>query len=251
MREIPPVTADHLDRVRRANRRRPVSVVEAFDLTPNMRRLVLDELEPDTDASARPAGWIKLHLADPGDGRRSHGRAYTVRERVGGRIVIDVARHGGLCAGWARRARTGDRAEISGVRDGFRLDWPPAGEVLLGADETGLPAVAGILATLPTTTRGTAWLEVPEEADVQPLKAPPGVAVHFLPRGAAPPGYLLALALAMAPLSPAMTVWVAAERTAALDLRAHFEAHLPLTQVRTAGYWRTAGGAAAEEARPS
>ena len=58
MREIPPATADHLDRVRRANRRRPVSVVEAFDLTPNVRRLVLDELEPDADASVRPAGWI-------------------------------------------------------------------------------------------------------------------------------------------------------------------------------------------------
>jgi NADPH-dependent ferric siderophore reductase len=251
MRDTPPAIADHLDRVRRANRRRPVSVVEAFDLTPNMRRLVLEELEPDADASARPASWIKLHLADPGDGRRSHGRAYTVRQRAEGRIVIDMARHGGLCAGWARRARTGDRAEISGVRDGFRLDWPPAGEVLLGADETGLPAVAGILATLPAATRGAAWLEVPEEADVQPLDGPPGVAIHFLPRGAAPPGQLLALALAMVPSSPDTTVWVAAERAAALDLRAHFEARLPPTQVRTAGYWRTASEPASNEARPS
>ncbi|WP_053239977.1 siderophore-interacting protein [Pleomorphomonas koreensis] len=251
MRETPPAIADHLDRVRRANRRRPVAVVEAFDLTPNMRRLVLDELEPDTDAPPRPAGWIKLHLADPGDGRRSHGRAYTVRERVGGRIVIDMVRHGGLCAGWAQRARTGDRAEISGVRDGFRLDWPPAGEVLLGADETGLPAIAGILAALPPATRGTAWLEVPEEADVQPLDAPPGVTIHFLPRGAAPPGRRLTRALATAPLSPDATVWVAAERTAALDLRAHFEARLPLTQVRTAGYWRTASGSVSDDARPS
>ena len=56
MREIPPAIADHLDRVRRANRRRPVSVVEAFDLTPAMRRLVLEELEPNADASGRPAG---------------------------------------------------------------------------------------------------------------------------------------------------------------------------------------------------
>ncbi|PKR89120.1 hypothetical protein CXZ10_11435 [Pleomorphomonas diazotrophica] len=233
---------DRFDAIRRANRRRAVTVVEAFDLTPHMRRVVLKELEPDHEDPAGPAEWIKLHVPSPGAGRK-HGRAYTVRERRAGSLTIDMAMHGGLCASWARRARPGDRAHISGPRRGFRLDWPPQ-DILLGADETGLPAVASILAGLPRAARGTVWLEVPDRRDVLALDAPPAVALHFLPRNTAPPGQLLAKAMRETPLSPETRVWVAAERAAALDLREHFEAILPRNQVLTSGYWRRPYGSA-------
>ena len=167
--------ADRIDAIRHANRRRRVSVIEAFDLTPHMRRIVFRELEPIAQEPLRPAEWIKLHVPASGNGK-THGRAYTIREREAGRLTIDIALHGGLCASWARQARPGDRAEISGPRRGYKLAWPP-GEVLLGADETGLPAVASILAGLPREARGTVWIEVPDERDAQPLKAPPAVEI--------------------------------------------------------------------------
>jgi len=233
--------ADRLDAIRRANRRRAVSVVEAFDLTPHMRRVIFRELapfpnEPASDEPARPAEWIKLHVPFSGNGRK-HGRAYTIRERSGGTLTIDMAVHGGLCASWARQARSGDQAEISGPRRGFKLAWPP-GDLLMGADETGLAAVACILADLPRQTRGTVWLEVPDEEDIQPLDAPPAVAIRFLPRRAEVPGQPLMRAMREAPVAQTTTVWVAAERAAALELREHFEAALPRERVYTSGYWR-------------
>jgi NADPH-dependent ferric siderophore reductase len=234
-----PQSTDHADRfdaIRRANRRRPATVVGAFDLTPHMRRVVLRELEPISDRPAKPAEWIKLHVPCSGEGRK-HGRAYTIRERSSGRLTIDMAMHDGLCASWARHASPGDRVDISGPRQGFRLAWPPD-EVLLGADETGLAAVATIVAGLPHATRGEVWLEVPDARDVLPLDAPPSVAVRFLPRGAEPPGHLLTQAMRTALVSPMTAVWVAAERAAALELREHFEAVLPPKQVLTSGYWR-------------
>lgn len=225
-----------LDTIRQANRRRPVSVIDVSRLTPHMQRVTLKELEPDATGAAEPADWIKLYVPLSGKGR-THGRAYTVRERSGGTIILDMAVHGGLCASWAQQARPGDRAEISGFRKGFKLTWPP-GDVLLGADETGLPAVSNILAGLPPDASGAVWLEVPDEADIQPLDAPRRVVVHFLSRKDALPGCLLVAAMRKAPISPTTMVWVAAERTAALDLRDHFEAHLPRQQVSTSGYWR-------------
>ncbi|WP_370675525.1 siderophore-interacting protein [Pleomorphomonas sp. PLEO] len=228
--------ANRLDAIRRANCRRRVSVVEAFDLTPHMRRMIFEDLEPAPSEQEKPADWIKLHVPVLGDGTK-HGRAYTVRERSGGKLVIDMALHGGLCASWARRARPGDQAEISGPRKGLKLTWP-SDEVLLGADETGLPAVACILANLPRHTRGSVCLEVPDESDIQPIEAPPAIAVGFLPRKTAPPGRLLTQAMREARVSRATAVWVAAERATALELREHFEAMLPRRKVQTSGYWR-------------
>lgn len=227
---------DRLEAIRQANRRRPVSVVDVAKLTPHMQRVTLRELEPDAQGGMGPADWIKLYVSASGSGKK-HGRAYTVREHSSENIVLDMAIHGGLCASWALRARPGDHAEISGPRRGFKLA-SPQGDVLFGADETGLPAVANLLAGLPDDARGTVWLEVPDEADIQPLDAPLHVAVSYLPRKAALPGRLLIEAMRKAPVLPTTLVWVAAERWAALELREHFVAHLPRQQISTSGYWR-------------
>lgn len=236
MRQDSFVDAERLAAIRHTNRRRRVSVVQVFDLTPHMRRVILKELEPSVHEPARPAEWVKLHVPLSSHGP-THGRAYTIRERSGRKLVIDMAMHGGVCASWARRARPGDQAEISGPRRGIKMSWP-SDDVLLGADETGLPAVASILTSLPLSTRGTAWLEIPDERDAQPLDAPPALTVRFLPRGTAPPGRLLIQAMHAAPVLPMAAVWVAAERAAALELREHFETMLPRERIHTSGYWR-------------
>lgn len=236
MRPDAVANSDRFEAIRRANRRRAVSVAEAFNITPHLRRVILKELEPLAREPQRPAEWITLHVPAPG-GIRQHGRAYTIRERTREKLVLDMAIHDGLCSNWALHARPGDRADISGPRRGFKIAWP-SGDVLLGADQTGLPAVTSILARLPRQTRGAVWIEVPHEDDVQPLDAPPAVSVRFLTRGTETPGRGLIEAMLGASVSPASTVWVAAERAAALDLREYFETVLPRERVSTSGYWR-------------
>lgn len=128
-------------------------------------------------------------------------RTYTVRELIGSgaatRLVVDIVVHEPPCgpgSTWARTAAVGDRLVLLGPRRGFPYGGiefaPPAGtqELLLVGDETALPAVAAILAELPETAVGRAFVEVPFGDDIQGLVAPPGVAVTWLPREGAEHG---------------------------------------------------------------
>lgn len=128
-------------------------------------------------------------------------RTYTVREvresGSGPRVVVDFALHVGDDLGpgsrWAARAQPGDRVVLLGPRrgtpfGGIEFTGAQAARILLVADETAVPAVAGILRDLPPGVRGDAVLEVPDEADILDVAAPTGVALHWCPRGAAPRG---------------------------------------------------------------
>ncbi len=54
--------------------------------------------------------------------------------------------------------------------------------MLLAADETALPAVAGILAWLPAGTRARVWVEVPRAEDTRPLPTAADAEVTWLVR---------------------------------------------------------------------
>ncbi|MCI4067073.1 siderophore-interacting protein [Micromonospora sp. R77] len=108
-------------------------------------------------------------------------RSYTIREQRPQRaeVDIDLVRHGdtGPATRWAGRARPGDRVALLGpaVPDNRSVCFrPPAGtdEVLLVADETALPAVAGILAWLPAGATHV-LVEVPHSADISRCPPPP------------------------------------------------------------------------------
>ena len=147
----------------------------------------------------RGPSWYQDWCALP-DEVRGHVRTYTVRELRGAgtdtRVVVDVVLHPGECgpgSRWAAAARPGDRVVLLGPRRGFAfggIEFDPAGapRVLIAGDETAVPAVAGILAGLPLDAAGTAYLEVPEDLDVQDLVGPPGVRVVWLPRNGVPHG---------------------------------------------------------------
>lgn len=129
------------------------------------------------------------------DERRNPVRTYTVRAvRPDAREVdIDLVHHGDTGPGsrWAGTAGPGDPLTVIGPDarhpgpHGGREFRPPdrGGPLLLGADETAVPAVGAILERLPDDARGEALLEVPTGADVLPLAAPPRVRVTWLPRG--------------------------------------------------------------------
>ena len=145
-----------------------------------------------------------------------------------------------------------------------------AAQVLLVADETALPALAGIveeLAACPTPPATQAIIEIPEASDRLPLPHWPGLDVRWAPRhgGAHGAGMTSLLAQILAPRSAAAAVeldeidiettlpwerseggadgfyaWVAGESAAVMVIRKHLlqERGLPRAAASLMGYWR-------------
>lgn len=168
------------------------------------------------DLSQAGADWWSAYCALP-EHERGAMRTYTVRDVLGQdrdtRLVVDIVVHdatsgpdGGPGASgpgnaWALAVEEGDRVLVVAPRQGCdfggrEFDPARAGRILLAADETAVPAVAGILRDLPAAARGTALLEVPVRDDVQHLDAPEGLSLVWLPREGAGRGERLAAALA-------------------------------------------------------
>ncbi|HLT61050.1 MAG TPA: siderophore-interacting protein, partial [Microlunatus sp.] len=113
------------------------------------------------------------------------------------------------------------------------------------ADETGLPAVAGILAALPGAARGTALIELPAANDQQDLIKPDGVELVWLPRtdpGAVPGRVALAAAADLPTPTEPSYGWVVGEQSLAVGLRRHWvQTGWPKSQILFCGYWRVRG----------
>ncbi len=233
--------------------------------------------------------WYEAYRALP-DAQRPPMRTYTIRALRPELAEVDVefVLHGdnGPASRWAMHARPGDRlamtapaANAEGPKLGY--EWKPPQDVrriLIIADETALPAAAGILETLddlPLKPKVEALLEVPRSDDVQPL--PQVAKLRWLARDAEPNcqhGDLLLRALrdidlqqeihalggkpstaitddsedTDAPLWEAATLddsapfyaWIAAETMVAMQLRRYLinECGLPKQYVTSMGYWR-------------
>lgn len=154
------------------------------------------------DASGQPPSlpggseWYQAYRSvEPA--RRPPMRTYTIRALRAEQEEVDVefVLHGenGQASAWATHARIGDRLQLAAPNrqygdDPGGYEWkPPAGvrHILLIADETALPAVAGILEELAGEAEPPvveAFLEVPGEADILDLPAIPGARLHWLPR---------------------------------------------------------------------
>lgn len=162
---------------------------------------------PGQDAPQVPQGedWYARYRALP-EGERAPMRTYTIRalRPEAGEVDIDFVLHGetGPASRWATHARVGDRigllapdAQVADSSQGF--EWKPPADVqrvLLVADDTALPAVAGILEDLarwPHPPQVQAFLEVAHDADVLPLAAPVGAQLFWLAREGAAHGQLL------------------------------------------------------------
>ena len=133
--------------------------------------------------------WWKSYLAIP-DEQRPHCSNYTVAgyRRLDDRAELDIDVvlhwHEGRLSGVAAWSVAAEPGSPVGILDQGVLFDPPrdtTGYVLV-ADESGLPAVRGILRDLPADAVGTAIIEVPAGGDVVAVEAPDGVAVHWGPR---------------------------------------------------------------------
>lgn len=185
-------------------------------------------------------------------------RNYTVRAfRADGpdgpELDVDFVVHGsaaegtsGPAATWAVSCDPGDAVAI--LDEGIAFNPPPdrAGRVVLVADETAVPAAAGILASLPRDVRGTAYLEVPHPDDRQVLDEPPGVTVRWLVRGdgrAAPGAAALAEVTAAGVPGEPFFGWVAGEQRLASATRRHWvQAGVPKDAISFCGYWKAGPG---------
>lgn len=194
--------------------------------------------------------WYAQYLAMPRH-RRPWVRNYTVRAwrpAASGReaeLDVDFVVHGdsmGPASGFAVAATEGTRVGILDQGLGYEPDRAEAWQLLV-ADESGLPAIAGIMASMGPDARAEVFLEIPCDDDRQELGEPAGVSVHWLARddAHAKPGEL-ALAEVQRMPWPAGSVYayVVGEQALPTGLRRFLvnERGVPKNAITFQGYWR-------------
>lgn len=236
--------------------------------------------------AAGPNGWRAQWAALP-DELRPPMRSYTIRglrRNAARRVEVDVdfVLHGdnGPASRWAVSATAGDQivligpnARHQGQRGG--IGWiPPHGarRFVIAGDETALPAIAGILRSLPAGADVRVFVEVPVPEDMLAVAATERRRVTWLPRegtGVAPGVLLVDAVLGALPAArdgdapgadpgdvdvdsvvlwevpdkPAFGdsyVWLAGEAGAIKRLRRHLVRDVGLDRAAVAfmGYWR-------------
>ncbi|GAA0492712.1 siderophore-interacting protein [Streptomyces sp. NPDC046215] len=187
---------------------------------------------------------------------RAFMRTYTVRDlrRDPAELDVDFALHGdpdgsgghsGPASSWARAARPGDRLTLLApvVEDNGGVDFqPPAGTdwALVTADETALPALAGILAWLPAGMPVKVWAEIGHADDVQDLPTAADAEITWLVRGAAHEAPVLDSVRAAELPEGTPYAWIAGESGTVKALRRHLvgERGFDRRAVTFTGYWR-------------
>ncbi len=209
---------------------------------------------PDQDAFRMPdldgKKWWPTFLAIPED-VRPHCANYTVAEfRAESREMdIDFVVHTGAdgepegrAAIWACAARPGD--ELAMLDQGCIFDVPEGtSEVVIAAEETGLPGVVGIAAALPRDTVGRIIQEVPTAGDVRDLDVPDGVTVTWIVRAetehTVPGRAALAELQRYVPADDRGYAFVVGESTLATEGRRHLHrAGLPKSRITFSGFWK-------------
>ena len=210
-----------------------------------------DALERIPAKANRIFGYLK-YLRIP-DGVRPVMRNYTVRAfrpataDAGAELDVDFVLHGdasdgtaGPASRWAASAEPGESVVIIDEGLGFN---PERGvdRVVLVADETGVPAVAGVCASLPDTATGLVLVEAPTADDVLEFATPAGVEVRWLVRDAdTKPGAaaLAALEQAALPAAP-FHAFIVGEQALPTSARRHLVAQgVDKHAISFVGYWR-------------
>lgn len=188
------------------------------------------------------AGYLR-YLTLP-KGTRPVIRNYTVRAYRSDPVEVDVdfVVHGtdGVAAPWA--ATVGPGAQVAFIDQGCGFKPVPADWMLLVADESGLPAVAGVLRDLPREARGHAIIELFDSNDRQELEAPAGMTVHWIERASGTEPGSAALPALRDLQFPEGSVYAFAvgESALAVGVRRHLvgERGVPKTNVTFCGYWK-------------
>ena len=197
-------------------------------------------------------GYLKF-LRIP-DGERPVMRNYSVRAYraatadAGAEIDVDFVLHGSAADGtagpasrWAETCRPGEHVLI--IDEGLTFN-PQRGtdRVLLVGDETALPAIASISASLPADAVGTAIVEVPTTEDALAFPRPAGIELVWIvrPHDVVPGSLALeTLARTSLPDGP-FHAYAAGEQSLASGVRKHLvgERGVDKNAVSFCGYWK-------------
>lgn len=216
-------------------------------------------------------GYLK-YLRIP-DGVRPVMRNYTVRAfrpataTTGAEIDVDFVLHGlassngraggadgtaGPASRWAESCQAGESVVV--IDEGLTFN-PDRGtdRVVLVSDETGLPAIAGICAALPSHATGLAIVEVPSAEDALDFPHPEGVTVRWIVREHdVKPGTLALQALREAPIpDAAFHAYLVGEQALATEGRRHLVSERGVSKdlVSFCGYWRVGAASPAPKSQ--
>ncbi|WP_223627608.1 siderophore-interacting protein [Microbacterium sp. EST19A] len=207
-------------------------------------------------------GYLKF-LRIP-DGERPVMRNYSVRAYraatadAGAEIDVDFVLHGSAADGtagpasrWAETCQPGEHVLI--IDEGLTFN-PQRGtdRVLLVGDETALPAIASISASLPADAVGTAIIEVPTTEDALSFPRPAGIELVWIvrPHDVAP-GSLALETLARTTLPEGtFHAYAAGEQSLASGVRKHLvgERGVDKNAVSFCGYWKIGAASPASKA---
>ncbi|WP_420037141.1 siderophore-interacting protein [Streptomyces sp. cg28] len=198
------------------------------------------------------AKWWEPYLALP-EQVRPHCANYTVAgfRPESAELDIDFVVHcgptgeaEGAAAIWACATTPGDPMAL--LDQGLLFDCPDdASEVLVVADESGLPAMGGVLRSLPRGTVGRVIQEIPAHGDRRELHAPDGIQVTWVVRddaGAVPGAAALEELRRHEKVSDTGYAFVVGESTLATEGRRHLHrAGLPKDRITFSGFWKHSG----------
>ncbi len=160
-----------------------ITVTGARDIGPHYRRLSFAAPALLAAHPPYPTMWIRLWCPGPD---RLYQRAFTLvdPDAAAGTFDLEFAMHEhGYAMDLARTALPGDVVEVSVLtRDDYvRPDPLPPGFVMV-ADPASLPAVNGILPTLPDDLEVRLWLGRQHDGDEDlPIAPHPGLQVTWVP----------------------------------------------------------------------
>ena len=220
------------------------SVTEAVDLTPRLRRIIL-QIDDPAALDVKPAADSAVGVYFPDSTNRidpdSPGRNYSVRHHAGDLITLDIFLHAhGVGTSWAAAARTGDRVGLDHARSWYRppptTDWQ-----LLVTDLSGLPATARIVEELGSDMTVTAIVEIADDEDLAYL--PSRADMTVVPTVGTGNGHaasrLAEMVLDHRPPSGRGYCWFAGEAAESRAVRKHFRGlGWTIDQLDVTGYWR-------------
>ncbi|MBM2617486.1 siderophore-interacting protein [Actinoplanes sp. LDG1-06] len=164
-----------------------LTVTGRREIAPHFVRLSFEAPTLFSKVRPEPAAWLRFWIPDPDGGKREYQRAYTIAEadETAGTIEVDFVLHepAGPASLWATKVEPGSQvAVVSLGSQPFKLADEVSG-VMLVADAASVPAVNGILRTLPAGVDVELVLEQAHAEDEQiPLVGRPGLTVHRVPR---------------------------------------------------------------------
>jgi len=228
--------------------------------TPYMLRVTFDGPELGELVVNEPAASVRLLLPSPGtpdlviptwngnefllpDGQRPTIRTFTpIRaSEATSELVLEIVLHGsGVASDWATAATVGSRVAISGPGRGYVPD-PDASSFLLVGDESAVPAISQLVASLPSQCPVHAGIEVTSAAAIRSLPERSGAEIDWrvLPQEE-PPGTEQLEYVRSANVEAGVRIWAAGEAAAMQRIRRHLfdDRGVDRSNTMIRGYWK-------------